>query len=123
MASAGRCNTLLRQIVSFDPLDGTNMVGVSSAAQTLTFDWCKADHDTQIINSPITTWCDSGRSFDGEVAEIAASLAVASVGAVVAATGTGACLPSNPATNFIGKNEEAAEGLLALAAEVLSIFQ
>ena len=39
MASAGRCNTLLRQIVSFDPLDGTNMVGVSSAAQTLTFDW------------------------------------------------------------------------------------
>ena len=50
------------------------------------------------------------------VAEVAASTALA----VVA---TGSCLPINPATHFDGDHEEAAEALLVLAAEVLSIFR
>jgi hypothetical protein len=46
---------------------------------------------------------------------------VAPVGAVAVAMG--ASLPINPATHFDGNHEEAAEALLALAEEVLSIIQ
>ena len=50
------------------------------------------------------------------VAKVAASpaLAVETVGS--------SCLPINPATHFDGNHKEAAEALLALAAEVLSII-
>jgi hypothetical protein len=39
------------------------------------------------------------------------------------AAATGASLPINPAAHFHGGHKEAAEALLALVAEVLSIIQ